>query len=122
LAIIFQQASQRPADLVARYGGEEFAIILPYTDTQGAIAVAKHIRRLLEDLALPHRVSAQQRVTISMGLATAIPQPQRFPSAMIAAADQALYRAKTNGRDTYHVAEDWVIFLPDKQPQSQPDS
>ena len=121
LAIIFQQAAQRPADLVARYGGEEFAIILPYTDTQGAIAVAKHIRRLLEDLALPHRASVQQRVTISMGLATAIPQSQRFPSAMIAAADQALYRAKTSGRDTYHVAEDWVIFLPNKPLHPEPE-
>ena len=122
LASVLQQAAQRPADLVARYGGEEFAIILPYTDTRGAIAVAKQIRRLLANLAIPHRISTQQQVTISMGLATGIPHPNRFPSALIAAADQALYRAKTSGRDTYHVAEDWAIFLPDKQPQPEPDS
>lgn len=119
LAIVLQQAAQRPADLVARYGGEEFAIILPYTDTKGAIAVAAHIRRILEKLAIPHRSSSHGRITISMGIATAIPHLNRFPSTLIAASDQALYVAKTNGRDTYHVAKDWAIFLPSAQPRSE---
>ena len=112
LAKVLQQAAQRPADLVARYGGEEFAIILPYTDTAGAITVAKHIRRRLEALAIPHQSSHHGYLTISMGIATSLPHPTRFPSLLITAADQALYAAKTSGRDTYRVAEDWALSLP----------
>ncbi|MEB3288616.1 MAG: diguanylate cyclase [Leptolyngbya sp.] len=116
LAKVLQQAAQRPADLVARYGGEEFAIILPYTDTQGSVAVAKHIQRALVTLAIPHQAIPQQRVTLSMGIATVVPDSQQFPSALIAAADHALYQVKMSGRDAYHVADGWALFLPDITP------
>ncbi|QQE64720.1 hypothetical protein GFS31_14010 [Leptolyngbya sp. BL0902] len=122
LALVFQQETQRPADLVARYGGEEFAIILPYTDTQGAITVARQIRHSLATLAIPHASSPQGQITVSMGIATALPQPTRFTSALIAAADQALYQAKTQGRNSYCVAEDWAIFQPDRHSPSRQES
>lgn len=112
LAQVFLRGAQRPADLVARYGGEEFAIILPYTDTRGAIAVAEHIRDLLKELAIAHQASPLGYLTLSMGIATAVPHPHRFPSALIAAADQALYQAKTSGRNDYRVADNWSIILP----------
>lgn len=110
LATVFQQAAQRPADVVARYGGEEFAIILPYTDTQGAVAVAKHIGRLLEAPAIPHSASPYGHVTVSLGIATAIPHPMRPAHALIQASDHALYEAKAQGRATYCIAEDWAVF------------
>ncbi|MFA9202275.1 MAG: diguanylate cyclase domain-containing protein, partial [Candidatus Nanopelagicaceae bacterium] len=68
VAQILQQSTRRPADLVARYGGEEFAIILPNTDLQGALFIAKNIKQELAQKQLPHsQSSVSQYVTCSMG-------------------------------------------------------
>ncbi len=95
-------AVKRPEDLVARYGGEEFAAILPHTDSAGAIHVAEKIGVAVRELKIPHADSAvNQYVTISLGVASAIPQIESCPEDLIAAADQALYHAKESGRDRY---------------------
>lgn len=95
-------AAKRPEDLVARYGGEEFAAILPHTDSAGAIYVAEKIRVAVRALEIPHSDSAvNQYVTISVGVASAIPHLESSPEQLIAAADQALYHAKASGRDRY---------------------
>ncbi|WP_414564502.1 MULTISPECIES: diguanylate cyclase domain-containing protein [unclassified Anabaena] len=91
---------KRPADLVSRYGGEEFAIILPKTDTEGAILLAETVCSVIRKLAIPHGTSqVSPYVTISIGVSTTIPQPGSDLQKMIAMADQALYQAKSEGRD-----------------------
>ncbi len=105
VAQVIDAAVKRAVDLVARYGGEEFAVILPNTVREGAQQVAQEIQASIKALALPHAASsAAPIVTLSQGIATLIPQLDEEPDQLIAAADQALYRAKQSGRDRIVVA------------------
>jgi|GEM_PF-2763788 len=100
VARALQDAIKRPADLVARYGGEEFAVILPNTKAEGAMQVAEIIRSAIAALKIFHLNSPlNQQITLSVGVATIIPSPYSSPANLIAAADQALYQAKAQGRD-----------------------
>ncbi len=93
-------ALKRPSDLVARYGGEEFAVILPNTPLQGAHHVAKEIQVAVRALGMAHVGSQVSKfVTLSIGIATVIPQSRFSPMSLVAAADRALYQAKLEGRD-----------------------
>jgi diguanylate cyclase (GGDEF)-like protein len=95
-------AIRRPDDLAARYGGEEFAILLPQTHRTGAAIVADRIQQRIAELQLPHAQSAvRDRVTMSLGIATIVPGKAFQPGDLLAAADQALYAAKTSGRDRW---------------------
>jgi len=90
----------RPADLVARYGGEEFAIILPDTSSGGASALAEEIRSHVESLAIPHESSAVgSHVTLSLGISNAQSYVNTSDKTLLRQADQALYHAKTKGRN-----------------------
>jgi len=85
--------------LAARYGGEEFGVILPNTDIAAAKAIAEGIRRRVKALAIPHLKSVvTDCVTLSLGVGT-ISENQNSPKMLIEAADKALYRAKSGGRD-----------------------
>ena len=99
LARYLAEAVRRPGDLVARYGGEEFAVLLPETDLAGALDFAEHLRQGIEALALPHEATPRGHVTASFGVAAVIPDPSQRPEVLIRAADLALYRAKTRGRN-----------------------
>lgn len=91
---------KRAPDLAARYGGEEFAVVLPATDREGALAVAEAIRKALAQQALPHPDSGVgPLVTMSIGISTAVPDAGNSIEKLIAAADGALYAAKSAGRD-----------------------
>lgn len=88
----------RPADICVRYGGEEFAIILP--ETKRAEIVAEKCRQTIQNLAIEHKFSLiSDVVTISIGVCTMIPQRESHPNIIIETADQALYQAKTAGRN-----------------------
>ncbi|WP_084455593.1 sensor domain-containing diguanylate cyclase [Novosphingobium rosa] len=107
VASAIQSALRRPADLAARYGGEELAVILPDTDAAGAVQVAEAIRNAVQALAIPHSENAGGIVTISTGVATALSRTGasiQMPSSLLQAADTALYKAKSNGRNRVETA------------------
>lgn len=94
--------SLREVDIVARYGGEEFAIILPRTDVASATVLANRIRERIES----HPFVGEQsmiRLTLSLGVAGLSMASIRTKDALIEAADQALYRAKTQGRNRVEI-------------------
>ncbi|MEG4271744.1 MULTISPECIES: diguanylate cyclase domain-containing protein [unclassified Microcoleus] len=92
--------ANRPGDLTARYGGEEFALVLPNTSALGANAVARKICDGIACLKLPHaRSSIGPYVTLSCGIATAIPSARESPNTLIRSADRALFQAKTEGKN-----------------------
>lgn len=100
-----QQAANRVDDLVARYGGEEFAVILPNTSQAGAIAVAERIQANLRQQAIPHGQSeVSPIVSISLGIASLVPNTASSPQRLLELADQALYAAKHQGRDRFMTA------------------
>lgn len=101
IAAGIRQALKRPADFVARYGGEEFVVILPGTDKKGALGLAETLRAAIESLNIPHATSrVSGNVTLSLGIAAAIPAKSASPAELIAAADRALYQAKKEGRNS----------------------
>ncbi|MCP3715492.1 sensor domain-containing diguanylate cyclase [Paraburkholderia sp. CNPSo 3281] len=90
---------RRPADSAARYGGEEFVVVLPDTPPAGAELIAEQIREAISDLAIEHAGSEYGRVTASIGTACWMPEQDSDVSAVIRAADEALYTAKATGRN-----------------------
>ncbi|MBT8765992.1 diguanylate cyclase domain-containing protein [Metapseudomonas boanensis] len=100
VATAISTVARRPGERVARYGGEEFAVILPHTDAAGAERYGRWLCQLVRDLQIPHQSSATApTVTISVGLAAVVPPVEGSAQQLIAAADQALYLAKTAGRN-----------------------
>jgi diguanylate cyclase (GGDEF)-like protein len=90
---------RRPADSAARYGGEEFLVVLPDTTSQGAAAIAEQIRTAISELRIEHMASEYGHVTASIGAAAWMPETDGDVTAVVRAADQALYDAKANGRN-----------------------
>jgi diguanylate cyclase (GGDEF)-like protein/PAS domain S-box-containing protein len=94
------QVFRRPADLVARYGGEEFVVVLPEVDSDAADGLANGYRDVLAALSLPHEGSPVGRLTISLGIASYAPgETDRAAAELVGRADEALYAAKSAGRD-----------------------
>jgi diguanylate cyclase (GGDEF)-like protein len=94
--LCFQSA--RKTDIIARMGGEEFAILLPETDTKGAYVIAERIRSTIEQSSFESTERDNFNITASIGLAerssTTIGEED-----LISLADNALYEAKTSGRN-----------------------
>jgi len=89
LAQVFISIPKRAGDIIARYGGDEFACILPDTDSRGA-----------DTLASTMRVRANHAgVSISGGIASAVPSQDQEPELLIEAADAALHKAKGQGHN-----------------------
>lgn len=104
VAMALQETVRRPGDLLARYGGEEFAIVLPDTDKEGAFALAEACRHRVLDLEIPHPASGvAEVVTISIGVAVLDKERELTSSQLVAYADEALFQAKTSGRNTTHL-------------------
>lgn len=99
-------ALHRPGDFIARYGGEEFCILLPDCDSQGAIQVAEHLRDAIETLAIPHAYSSvAKHVTVSIGISVHQTKGgDTCPPTIHREADEALYTAKTHGRNRVAVS------------------
>jgi two-component system cell cycle response regulator len=91
--------SIRNIDLACRYGGEEFVIVMPETDMGVATMVAERLRRRIASEPFPIQEGSRSlEVTISIGIA-ALNAPGDNAAAMLKRADQALYRAKRDGRN-----------------------
>ena len=89
-----------PRDLVARFGGEEFIVLLPGADASVALKVAERCQRLIQKQAIVHAHSPHdQRVTVSVGVGTVIPDEHIKPSQFLELVDQRLYLAKKNGKN-----------------------
>jgi len=100
VADVLKGVCRRPRDLVARYGGEELAVILPDTHAAGAVQVAKEILQKLRERQLVHADNlGRMVVTASAGVCATQPVASDGPELLIQRADQALYAAKTDGRD-----------------------
>ncbi len=100
VAYALKNLLKRGTDLVARWGGEEFACILPGTNHEGAMKLAEELRKGVENLKIPHEASKVSKfVTISIGVATMVPQMGSRPQEILEKADKALYRAKQEGRN-----------------------
>lgn len=97
---VLKKICKRSIDIPVRYGGEEFAIILPQTDGPGALKIAKDVLAEINNLKIVHEKSSVSRIlTISFGIGFVAPKVGEKYSLLIKAADEALYRAKANGRN-----------------------
>ncbi|RME34011.1 MAG: sensor domain-containing diguanylate cyclase [Gammaproteobacteria bacterium] len=93
------RAQLRASDVVARYGGEEFAALLPDTGMTRALEVAERIRGSVASAPVTTDAGEEVPVTVSIGLATLGGGREADPMDLVAEADQALYRAKAQGRN-----------------------
>jgi diguanylate cyclase (GGDEF)-like protein len=90
----------RSSDMIARYGGEEFIMVLPNMPAENGMQFAEKLIQAVGALNLPHLKSkAAKYITVSIGLSTYDPSRHREVTALIDAADTALYKAKQQGRN-----------------------
>ncbi len=106
IAEVFLNAARRNGDLAARYGGEELVLLLPDTKLEGALHLAEEVRESVEACGIGHPDSpTADVVTISLGVTSVRPIIQDSAESMVDLADQALYRAKEQGRNRVEFAE-----------------
>jgi diguanylate cyclase (GGDEF)-like protein len=100
IALAIQSGVHRPGDFAARFGGEEFAVVLPNTNEHQAryVSATIHQRVRALEIQFPDQ-RAGPYVTISIGIATVIPDRGDSHLDLVHQADMALYRAKAEGRD-----------------------
>ena len=100
IADAMKHHARRAGDLAVRYGGEEFVLLLPNLDAVSAFNLAEAIRNSMEDAA--RRENGRQpdeKITISFGVATMVPEEGKKPESLVLDADRALYEAKRGGRN-----------------------
>lgn len=108
IASVLRDQLKRPSDFAARFGGEEFAVLLPETSVEGAKLVAESLCESVRACKMPHEASSvMPYVTVSVGVASCLPDSASGNGTdLIAAADKALYTAKSEGRNRVSIAED----------------
>ncbi len=91
---------KRETDFVARFGGEEFVCLLPFIERSEALNFAKALVQNVEDMKIPHPMSLHsQYVTVSVGMASTVPDDDNSCAQLLDEADKALYSAKESGRN-----------------------
>lgn len=119
VATILKNSAKRPSDLVARYGGEEFVALLPDTNLEGAMEMAREMQSAIAQQAILHPESlSDSYITLSVGVASCMPTAAFSEKQLLMAADRNLYLAKQQGRNQIVTAseldssaEDQDIFL-----------
>lgn len=99
VARAMEASAVRSSDLSARFGGEEFSVILPNTTIEGARAAGEKVREMIANLQIDHSHSATGTLTVSIGVATMVPEESDTQSDLIHRADTRLYRAKQGGKN-----------------------
>src|SRR5258707_7856032 len=89
----------RSVDIVARYGGEEFVVVMPETAPHGATIFAERVRMRVQNRDFADPGDDPVRLTISLGLASFPDDRVHSADSFVSLADQALYRAKNEGRN-----------------------
>jgi len=97
-AEILKDVFKRDTDIVARYGGEEFVIVISGGDPQGIAKMTDNVRKKVEENGVRFK-GEEMKATLSFGIASCIASSQESLNSLITKADQALYRAKKNGRN-----------------------
>ena len=91
---------KRETDFVARFGGEEFVCLLPFVKKEEAANFAKTLVENVENIKIPHPMSKHsQYLTISVGIASIVPNDNNSQTQLLDEADKALYMAKKSGRN-----------------------
>ena len=99
------QVVQRSTDLAARYGGDEFVLILPDTTSEGALVIAGRVQEMIDRLRIKNPGSPiSTMMTVTQGVATALPDSKGSSRGLLLEADRAMYRAKKMGRARIAVA------------------
>jgi diguanylate cyclase (GGDEF)-like protein len=94
VADVMKETCKRPGDVISRYGGDEFAIILPETESPNAYVLAERLRVQIAG------AGSDIGLTVSIGVASSLPSGQQdTPETLLNRTDEALYRAKENGRN-----------------------
>lgn len=102
VATVINESLFRAEDIVGRYGGEEFLVIMPNVDSEGAINIAKRIESEISSLNIIHDYNDNRgKLTVSMGIASVVPNENITLQGIIDTADQLLYKAKKNGRNQF---------------------
>jgi diguanylate cyclase (GGDEF)-like protein len=99
VARVILRSIERPLDLCYRWGGEEFVVILPQTESEGALVVAHRIRERVRCMKLKFKGVLLPRITVSTGIATTRRKGADTMEDLIIEADSAMRRAKAEGRD-----------------------
>jgi len=104
VADVIKSSIQRPGDIAARWGGEEFIVMLPNTNIESARNVAEKIRYNIENADMPEYTGDGEKpekasLTVSIGIASTIPDANNSVNDLIIIADKALYEAKQTGRN-----------------------
>jgi diguanylate cyclase (GGDEF)-like protein/PAS domain S-box-containing protein len=100
VAAALDELATTSGHFAARFGGEEFICILPQTSIADAISFATDVRTTIEMLGIPHLHSPfDNKVTVSVGVASAVPTHYMDKKELIEHADKAMYQAKLNGRN-----------------------
>lgn len=104
IASSISEALRWPNDVVTRYGGEEFCVILPETDSGGALKVAERIRKTICEASFIWQ-GKQLPVTVSIGVKSVSQGMREEAIEVLKCADDALYKAKQNGRNRVEQCE-----------------
>jgi diguanylate cyclase (GGDEF)-like protein len=100
-----ESTARRPGETVARYGGEEFVVLMPACGAPDADRYGHWVRERIAALELLHPDSpTSPQVTISVGIAAGVPDASHDAAAILSLADQALYMAKRDGRNTHRLS------------------
>jgi len=111
-AILLNKLIKFEGNIAARYGGEEFAVILPFYNHQKALTLAEQIRQSVENFKFDSKSEAIS-FTVSIGVATMIPDASDLDKQLIGMADKAVYLAKKFGRNRV-VDQNGLVYLANK--------